>query len=177
MIIEWKNKPIPQDLSNIENNKNEIDNNKNICEKMKSIDFCVTEFLIDTEIYDYQADKQYKEAYFKVLTNEVPLWNDNDGEAVYYKDFLRGESLNDEDFLQYILKRAEYHYIDFEGDGLPELVINADGPHIFKYSPENQQVYLFYANHEKWHLLGSKKLYYYSTSSANRKIYAYEESN
>ena len=153
------------------------DNVKYICEKVKSIDFSVTQFPVDTTVYDSQTDRLYKEAFLNMLTNRTSLWRDSNGEEVYFRDFLRGERLDDKDFLQFILKRADYHYIDFEGDGLPELVIDTDGVRIFKYLPEEQRVCLLYGKHDKWHLLGSKQLYYYSSSSANRKIYAYEKVN
>ncbi len=150
---------------------------KYIYDRVKEFDFSVSEYSVDTAVYNSQTDKLYKKAYFKMLTNKTPLWIDDNGKAVYFKDFFRGEDLDNQNFLEYILKRAKYHYLDFEGDGLPELVIEADGLHIFKYSPDSKQIYLFYANHEKWHLLGSKKIYYYSATSANRKTYSYEEVN
>lgn len=147
-----------------------------IKDRIASINFTIQEFPINKELYDSESDIAYKQAFFEAITNQVPLTDINypDSET-YYKQLLRGEDLPQmsvEGFLE-ILKKCKYHYIDFDGDGLPELVIHLDGPAILKYVPEESQVYLLGKYSTKSGLLGSSQMYFYDPTGANRQYYSY----
>lgn len=68
--------------------------------------------------------------------------------------------------------------MDFDGDGLPELVtdIIGDGLHILKYLPNEEIVELFfgYERMPYYYLLGSGQLYYRNPTIANIGIWRYD---
>lgn len=144
--------------------------------RIAAIDFTIQEFPINQELYDLESDKVYKQALFKAITNQIPLKEfDYPEKETYYKQLLRGEDLSkmsDEDFLE-ILKKCNYHYIDYDGDGLPELVIHCDGFAVLKYMPNEEQVYLLGKYGSKSKLLGSLQRYTYDPTGANRRYYDY----
>lgn len=148
---------------------------KEIKDRIAAIDFSIQEFSVNDELYDLELDKDYKQAYFKAITNQIQVKEfDYPEKETYYKQLLRGEELpemSDEEFLE-ILKKCNYHYIDYDGDGLPELVIHLNGPVILKYAPEEKQVYLL-GSYDRSRLLGSSQMYYYNSDAANRRYYSY----
>lgn len=146
-----------------------------VVSRIKEIDFTVREYPVDTERYDDRADQIYKEAFFQVISNQLPLRYDDNG-AVYYRNLLRGMyGVTDDEFIEYVVKAAEYHYLDFDGDGLPELVIDSaiDGPCIFKYNQEEERAELYMGYFSGGHLLGSGQLYCHNAGSANQSSYFY----
>lgn len=144
--------------------------------RIAAIDFTVQEFPINKEIYDSETDIIYKQTFFKAITNQVPLRDINNPKSeTYYKQALRGEDLSqmsDEEFLE-ILKKCRYHYIEFDGDGLPELVIHLDGFAVLKYEPKESEVYLLGKYSTKSELLGSSQICYFDPTGANRQYYSY----
>jgi len=145
-----------------------------IAKKVSEIDFTIRTYPINTEKYTAETETIFKETYLKAINNTIPIKRLDTGETIFFKDLLRGKELTNDEFQDFILKPAKYYYIDFDGNGLPELVIEADGPTVLKYIPEENQVYMYYRSYDKWHVLGSGQLYYFDQTSANRIVYGYE---
>lgn len=114
----------------------------------------------DSKIKDDEKDKIYKMAFRKAVTNQIPIINGK--EEVYYKDILpESEKFDEASFLR-LVKQSDYYYQDFDGDGLPELTVNSEGPCVLKYNPESECVYLYYQKGRSWNLLGTGQMFYYS---------------
>lgn len=60
-----------------------------VCQQIMEIDFSVREYPFDFEKYDENTDKAYKRAFYRTLTNQVPLEYDEKWGAIYYRDNLR----------------------------------------------------------------------------------------
>lgn len=117
------------------------------CPLFGSIGISFTDaYPINTELYNSEMEKIYKEAFLKVITNKKPLINRRNENEVIYETLLRGVTwMNEEEFFEIALKKlSKYYYIDHDGDGLPELTIDTDGPKVLKYIPESDKVYLIY---------------------------------
>ena len=164
-------------------------------EIMESIDFSVQKYPVNTAIYDSELDRKYKTAFLKVLFGQAPIQDEEKGEYyfgeiipelnAYSNGIEMGDFMNVRYYLT-ITGQLNYHYMDFDGDGLPELITHYirteegqdfGGPYILKYNPEDKQVYHFASEDEgKWELLGPGKLYYDDTIGA-RYSYGYQEIN
>ena len=164
-------------------------------EIMASIDFLVQKYPVNTTIYDSEPDKEYKSAFLKVLFGQAPIQDEEKGEYyfgeiipelnAYSNGIEMGDFMNVRYYIT-ITGQLNYHYMDFDGDGLPELITHYiqteegqdfGGPYILKYNPENKHVYHFASEDEgKWELLGPGKLYYDDTTGA-RYSYGYQEIN
>ena len=162
-------------------------------EIMESIDFSVQRYPVNTAIYDSKLDEEYKSAFLKVLFGQMPIQDEEKGEYyfgeiipelnAYSNGIKMGDFMNVRYYIT-ITGQLNYHYMDFDGDGLPELIVHYirteedqdfGGPYILKYNPENKQVYHFASEDEgKWELLGPGKLYYDDTTGA-RYSYGYQE--
>lgn len=102
----------------------------------------------DTEVYG-----EYKEAFLKLLQNEMPFCNRETGENVYLKDFERFEE-------KYAPQELEYYFFDMNEDRFPELVIrNKWDAYIFQYNAEANEFVLWYSMESGWYsLIGSRKI-------------------
>ena len=73
------------------------------------------------------------------------------------RDYLRGvEDFDDIEFIEQFVKNGKFCFIDCDGDGLPELVmdIGINGFCILKYLPEEQKVESYHWLNEYEVLLG-----------------------
>lgn len=104
----------------------------------------------DREVYG-----KYKEAFLKLLQNEVPFFNWETGEYLYWKDFGFGNSDK-----KYDLQEIEYIFFDMNEDGFPELTIQKDGDsYIFQYDVGTNEFNLWYSMESGWYsLVGSRKV-------------------
>ncbi|MCM1536366.1 MAG: hypothetical protein NC126_10635 [Clostridium sp.] len=141
------------------------------------IDYTVKEFPIDTEKYDAQTDKQYKDAYYKALSSQTPV-RDSESE-IYLKKYFRDADMEDEKYLEDIIDSTRFYYMDFDGDGMPELIMNVaygDGLHILKYLPDEDVVEFFFAAYRMpyYDLMGAGQLYYDHGTIANKWQQAYD---
>lgn len=150
-----------------------------IYEKSMLIDYSVKEYPIDTEKYDAVMDQIYKEAYYRAISGQDMVRISEEEEA-YLKEYwaYQGDSLmEDETFLKNLIDHAKFYYMDFDGDGLPELIMDivGDGLHILKYLPEEEIVEIFfgYERTPYFHLLGSGQLYYENGMIANMRLWKY----
>lgn len=124
---ETKMKKIETEENSVRENKtnytNEQDSN-NICELVKKVDFSSKEYSINWEIYTDQVELAYKENFYRIITNQMPL-EYGEEKAVYFRDHLRGISdLDDMEFIEQFVKETRYRFIDCDGDGLPELLMD-----------------------------------------------------
>lgn len=148
-----------------------------ICERMEDIDFVARGFYV-SDSYDAEMDQLFKNAFFLTISNQVPLQYGVDG-AIYYRDLLRGVAqLSDQEFIEQDMKASDYFYLDFDGDGFPELIIQrSDGLYILKYIYEEERVIVYKTFIEGTKLLGTGQVYYYNPTSANRIVYGYTSIN
>lgn len=151
-----------------------------VYEKSMLIDFGVKEYSIDNETYDDTADRIYKEAFYRALSGQDMVRTLED-EEVYLKEYwgYQGDPLmDDEAFLQNLIENTQFYYMDFDGDGLPELAMDiiGDGLHILKYLPDEEIVELIfgYERMPYFNLLGSGQLYYHNPTLANKDIWEYD---
>ncbi len=153
-----------------------------VCEKSMQIDYSVKEYAIDTEKVDARTDEIYKDAYYRALSGQ-DMVRTLEGEEVYLKEywFFQGDSdmeMPDEVFLENLIENTKFYYMDFDDDGLPELVtdIIGDGLHILKYLPDEEIVEIFfgYERMPYYNLLGSGQLYYQNPTLANKDMWRYD---
>ncbi|MDE7179065.1 MAG: hypothetical protein K2O59_14725 [Lachnospiraceae bacterium] len=156
-----------------------------VCKRLREVDFTIKEYPIDTEVYTEEMDREYKEVFLQVLLNQIPVQYE-DGEENYFEEispYLRDNS--DQNYIKILKKAYEYYYFDFDGDGLPELVIESrgrdvhfGGSRIWKYDADSKRVYnIGEYRWTGWKPLGSGKLYYKDQSSAGMIKYGYQEIN
>ncbi len=123
------------------------------------IDFTVRAYPVDTERYDAHTDRIYKEAFLKVIIDQAPIrYRHKEGTVTYRELLPDGEGMGDEVFLKAV-RRLDFFYQDYDGDGLPELIIDTEGPCVLKYHPEEDQVELYQQKEQGWHLLGAGQMY------------------
>lgn len=102
----------------------------------------------DTEVYG-----EYREAFLKLLQNEMPFRNRESDENVYLKDFGRFKE-------KYAPQELEYYFFDMNEDGFPELTIeNNWDTYIFQYDAKADAFVLWYSMESGWYsLIGSRKV-------------------
>ncbi len=127
--------------------------------EMVGIDLIIRESPVDTECYDIETDRIYKEAFLKALTDQAPIrYRDKEGIVTYRELLPDGEGMGDEEF-QRAIRQSDFFYQDYDGDGLPELIIDTEGPCVLRYHPEEEQVELYQQKEQGWHLLGAGQMY------------------
>lgn len=126
----------------------------------KAVDFSVRESPVDQSRYDKETDKRYKQAFLAAVTNQMPIQCPDKGKACFYQELLpEAGQLREAAFLNEV-KSSDYFYQDFDGDGLPELIVNTEGPCVLKYHPDKDQVELFLKKEPGWNLLGCGQMLY-----------------
>lgn len=150
-----------------------------VCERCMQLDFTAKTYAVDTEKCDAATDRAYKDAYYRALIGGQRVRTAKEGD-VYLKEFFAYQGdleMEDETFLNNLIENAKFYYMDFDGDGLPELVMDiiGDGLHILKYLPDEDVVEHFfgYERVPYFHLLGSGQLYYENGMLANKSIRRY----
>ena len=130
--------------------------------ELPDIDFTIQESPVDTERYDARTDRAYKEAFLKAITGQAPIrCRDQEGSAAYriYRELLTdGAKMGDEAFLR-VVRQSDFFYQDYDGDGLPELIIDTEGPCVLKYHPKEEQVELYQQKEPDWRLLGAGQMF------------------
>ena len=96
---------------------------------------------INADRYD---EKRLQTAYYEAVCSRVPLEYEEDG-AHYFRDELQVDyEWDDKVVLEKRLKHMQYCYIDCDGDGIPELVIDGtetdNSFYILTYHPEEDRV-------------------------------------
>ncbi len=166
----------------VENGKNL--NTEIVCEKLRLIDFTIREYPINTEVYTEEINREYKEIFLGVLFNQIPIQLD-DGEQSYFNEIdLRDKESSEEDYTKIIKQYMNYYYLDFDGDGFPELIVEPrggnvrfGGPRIFKYDRDSKKVYVDGYRFMKYRPLCAGKFYYEDNGGASAIRYGYQEIN
>lgn len=150
-----------------------------VCKRLQAVDFTIKEYPIDKEIYTEELDREYKRAFSQVLNNQIPIQYEYGEEAYFIEIWAESKR----SYYEKIKENFLYYYLDFDGDGLPELVIkspgdvNFGGPRILKYNADNSKVYNFgeHWRFPKLELLCSGKLYCEDGTGAGGIRYEYQE--
>ena len=118
----------------------------------------VRESPVDTVRYDAQTDRIYKEAFLKAITGQAPIrYRDRQGTTTYRGLLPDGVGMGEEAFLKAV-RQSDFFYQDYDGDGLPELIIDTEGPCVLKYHPKEDQVELYQQKEQGWHPLGAGQM-------------------
>lgn len=150
-----------------------------VCKRLQAVDFTIKEYPINEELYTEEMDREYKEVFKQVLLNQIPIQYEYGEEAYFIEIWPESKR----DYYEDIKEDLLFYYLDFDGDGLPELIIKSPGdvsfggPRILKYNADNSKVYNF---GERWRfpkleLLCSGKLYYEDRTGAGGIRYEYQE--
>ena len=145
--------------------------------QVEAMDFTIRESPVDRERYDLETDRVYKEAFLKAVTNQIPIHRRDGEEPVFYRDLLSEAGTLPEDQFLWVVRGSDYYYQDFDGDGLPELTVDTEGPCVLKYHPEEDRVELYTRKEEGWHLLGKGQMYAEfaeTDEEADISLYCYE---
>lgn len=107
---ETKMKKIETEENRVRENKTNYTNEQdssNICESVKKVDFSSKEYSINWEIYTDQVELAYKENFYRIITNQMPL-EYGEEKAVYFRDHLRGiADLDDMEFIEQFVKKQD----------------------------------------------------------------------
>ena len=168
----------------IEQTEEEISQIYDIC---KNFNFAIQEYPINTDVYDSDMDREYKKAFLKYLFHTVDVtYDEDDEEETFFYDFALefgagAAQFSNDDYLEAMENRVQYWYLDFDGDGMPELVVYLKGvmykPIILKYKSEEQRVYVYVYGSNHWNFLCSGNLYYDDPTSAGINRYALSRYN
>ncbi|MBD5498473.1 MAG: hypothetical protein HDR11_12040 [Lachnospiraceae bacterium] len=132
---------------------------------IQDFDFSVQEYPIDTALYTAEVDKEFKNAFWEAISNQVPMEYEAEG-AVYFRDWFRGVAYESDVELIESLQKAKYRFIDMDGDGLPELAMQwAWDLCILRYDIDEKRVKGYFGPAEGWVLLGSDRLGIHNTGS------------
>ncbi len=152
-----------------------------VCERLRSIDFTIKEYPIDTEVYTEEMDREYKEVFLQVLLNQIPVQYE-DGEETYFEDIDPVKEKLNADHMTMIKEFFVYCYLDFDGDGLPELIVDPrgayvrfGGPRIFKYDRDSKKVYVDGYRFMRYRPLCASKFYYENNGLISSINYGYQE--
>ena len=75
-VAETEMKKIETEENSVRENKTNYTNEQdssNICESVKKVDFSSKEYSINWEIYTDQVALAYKENFYRIITNQMPL--------------------------------------------------------------------------------------------------------
>lgn len=107
---EIEMKKIETEENSVRENKTNYTNEQdssNICELVKKVDFSSKEYSINWEIYTDQVELAYKENFYRIITNQMPL-EYGEEKAVYFRDHLRGiADLDDMEFIEHFVKKQD----------------------------------------------------------------------
>lgn len=153
----------------------------------QNFNFAIQEYPINTDVYDSDMDREYKKAFLKYLFHTVDVtYDEDDEEETFFYDFALefgagAAQFSNDDYLEAMENRVQYWYLDFDGDGMPELVVYLKGvmykPIILKYKSEEQRVYVYVYGSNHWNFLCSGNLYYDDPTSAGINRYALSRYN
>lgn len=151
----------------------QVPENPDVCEVIQGFDFSVQEYSIDSALYGGEVEREFKNAFYEAVSNQVPMEYTDNG-AVYFRDYLRGVgSYSDSEFLEE-LQTAQYRFIDMDGDGMPELAVQFGLELcILRYDMEEKRVERYFGPQERCKLLGSDRFGFFHTESAGLERYGY----
>lgn len=152
-----------------ENNQSGL-TKQEILDFIRNIDYVGPVYEIDTATYDESMDALYKEAFDLALHNQLPVVYERT-EALYLRDVMSfsSDDWTEERYFEEYVKDGDYYYFDFDGDGLPELIVDAvwgfSGPCVLQYDASSGLVRLY--NNDS----GTSNCMYYALLGAGRFYY------
>ncbi len=151
-----------------------------VCERLWAVDFTIKEYPINEELYTEELDREYKEVFLQVLLNQTLIQNE-DGQEIYFAD-IDPKEMSDVDYMTIIKELFVYCYLDFDGDGFPELIadprgayVRFGGPRILKYDRNSKKVFVDGYRFMKYRPLCAGKFYYEDRGGASAIRYGYQE--
>ncbi len=146
-----------------------------VCNLVKNFFDTTQEYPINTDIYNAEMDKEYKVAFLEYIFNKEPMtYYVYRGDEAVPHDTFRYTFVDDiginslivkKDFIRAVVSSRDfwYWYLDYDGDGLPEFIVDAGGitnPYVYKYNPDKKCASLYFAGgSHNWHFLNSQTLY------------------
>lgn len=138
-----------------------------VCEAVKAMDFAIKEPQMNITA---EEDTLYKEAYLKILKNQIPISEEQDFSGYYqdlkkagipFEELLAKKSINEFPYLLY--------YDDLDGDGKPELGINQGNMYILDYELGESEFTVLYAEQSCYFekILGAGQIWYHDGLHAN----------
>lgn len=148
-----------------------------VSELIEQVNYSSRIYSINAYLYDAKVEQEYKEAFYKVITSEIPVEYQDD-RAVFFRDYLRTEDRFDDNVVfAATIKTLQYLFLDYDGDGLPELAVDCGpaGPCILKYIPEEECVIIYdMPGSYQWVILGSGQMGYHTDYSGEPDTYVVE---
>ena len=140
---------------------------RELCERIKSFDFTIRECPINTEIYDSEMDRKYKEAFLELIFDRGDLSDKTTDSGYTFADDMLMGVWSGENYLNVMVNEAKYWYLDADGDGMPELIIDTSVSdyvktlRVLKYDTDKGCAYLFFrGGTNSWCFMCSGDLYY-----------------
>lgn len=128
-----------------------LQDSEKVIQSLMEYDFSLNVNPIDREKHTKDEEAIYQRAFYETVTNQVPLYYPgevtDEGEpsdtAFYFREKTMFSELTGRGF-EIAMEGAEYYYMDFTNDGLPELVIVfngiVEGMEVLQYIPETKRV-------------------------------------
>ncbi len=167
----------PQDT---EDSRNSEEVRRLVCETIENMDFTPIEYPLESSFHGSETDRRYREVFYQVVTSQRPVlcrkYRSLEYEEVNYPQILNMDWMDEKLFQSQVLEQiSRYYYMDYDGDGLPEMMVRHMGIYGFKYIPEEDQVYLFhdYAPSSYVDLMGAGQMYFHNPCLANKDMYSY----
>ena len=127
-----------------------------IIDLVKGFDYSTQEYTVNTDFYNTEMDQNCKEAFLELIFRKEPVTYSvyRDGKEIFYDTYHYKFTENiganwylvKNDFVHDILYEAAYWYLDFDGDGMPELIFDLPGTkerlYILKYDSEKKNAYV-----------------------------------
>lgn len=155
-----------------------------VLERGLAVDYSVREYPRDLGLWDDETDGIYREAYYKAISGQTTVRDPEEGYDIYLKGYWTGVGdwymeMEDSVFMDNLRRLSKFYYMDFDGDGLPELILDisyGDGLHILKYDPGEDRVELFlsYNRMPYYDLAGAGQLCYHNGGLANQDIWRWD---
>lgn len=157
-----------------------------VCEKIEGMDFSVRYNPVAPSFLGSEEDRKYRDAFYQMVTGKRKALCRKPDSLEYqekdYRHILKVFSLEEEIFRTQVLEQdSGYDYMDYDGDGHPELIVRYQGIYVFRYAPQEDQVYLYLHLGSNAHLMGPGQIYWYVPSIDNTGqgtyCYSFEDRN
>ena len=153
---------------------------RQVCTLIETMDFTPRLYPVNAAFTGSDADRTYRDVFYQVVNNQRPVlcrtYRSLDYEEKYYRVILNVDYLGEKEFQSQVLRQdSRYYYMDYDGDGLPELMVRHNGIYGFKYLPQEDKVYLFVedAPSSYGYLMGAGQTYSHNPCIAGKDTYGY----
>lgn len=143
-----------------------------VCELVRAMDFTVEQPHMELT----EEDRAYREAFLRLLKNELPIEGWNEGEDCYQNLWWAGrpyeELLENRDSVGFPFA---YYYDDIDGDGKPEFGVNQGAVYVFDYELGEEACSISYRGQSVYFegVLGVGKMWEYDNQHASLERFRY----